>query len=91
MDPLIKSQLLYQLSYTPTAATNGDGGHIATPSRPVQPYTVVFRKASQTSIVPSATFTACPPMRAAAIAASSISSSSRIRDGRPISMPCSIQ
>ncbi len=38
MDPLIKSQLLYQLSYAPTRpAKTGVGGHIAADSGPVQP------------------------------------------------------
>lgn len=38
MDPLIKSQLLYQLSYAPTRpAKTGVGGHIAATIGPVQP------------------------------------------------------
>ena len=50
MDPLIKSQLLYQLSYAPTHRAKADGAHIAIPFQPVQPFDRAFgRRANKLS------------------------------------------
>ena len=98
MDPLIKSQLLYQLSYTPTPPEPTLGAHIASVLPSVQPQSPFLPRrlsagfaADQIVNPPSAPFTAWPPMRAAVILPLATSISSLSREARPISIPCSIQ
>ncbi len=48
MDPLIKSQLLYQLSYTPTPPGKPSvGGHIAAGFGDVQPCRIISRQIAE--------------------------------------------
>ena len=94
-DPLIKSQLLYQLSYAPTAALQRPARYRRCPC-PCPPLSRrPFRRIgdgafSHSSNLPSLTLIALPPMRAPASAPWRTSSSSWISEGRPISTPCSI-